>query len=176
MAKHVALLRGVNVGGNHRLPMARVREVLDGAGMGPVRTYIQSGNIVLDGDDDPTATAVRVRELLEAAAGFPVPTVVVPAQEFLGMLADCPFVPEVPKLVHVVVLPEPLDDVRRERLLALAAADDSSSDLALGGRAVYLSHPDGLSKSPLANQAMGILRDGTARNLASMAALAGMLA
>lgn len=176
MSHHVVLLRGINVGGRHSLAMAEVREALGGAGFTDIATYIQSGNIVLGSRLEASRVADRVQGVLEELAGFPVPTVVLGAPEFREVLAGCPFRPAEPKLAHVVVLPRDLDDERRERLLALAAADDSSSELAVGSRVVYLSHPDGLSRSVLATRAMALLKDATARNLATMAALEAMVA
>jgi uncharacterized protein (DUF1697 family) len=47
MPRLVALLRGINVGGHKKVPMAQLREVLEGAGFADVKTYVQSGNVVL---------------------------------------------------------------------------------------------------------------------------------
>lgn len=61
LATHVALIRGINVGGNNIVPMARLREVLDAQGLGPTRTYIQSGNVLVTAADktaDEVADAV----------------------------------------------------------------------------------------------------------------------
>ena len=46
---YVALLRGINVGGKHKLPMKDLVEVFAAAECGDVRTYIQSGNVVFTG-------------------------------------------------------------------------------------------------------------------------------
>src|SRR5438067_1455468 len=48
MAKWIALLRGINVGGHNKLPMAALREVCAGLGWEGVRTFIQSGNVVFE--------------------------------------------------------------------------------------------------------------------------------
>ena len=51
MTTWIALLRGVNVGGHNKLPMAQLRAGLDEAGLSNPRTYIQSGNVIVDCDD-----------------------------------------------------------------------------------------------------------------------------
>lgn len=45
-SSHIALLRGINVGGKNKLPMAQLVQLFEAAGAQGVRTYIQSGNVV----------------------------------------------------------------------------------------------------------------------------------
>ena len=73
---HVALIRGINVGGKNPVPMARLRDVLAACGFEGVRTYIQSGNVVLRAAG---STEAQVTAAIEEAlrADFDVETVVV---------------------------------------------------------------------------------------------------
>jgi uncharacterized protein (DUF1697 family) len=61
---YVALLRGINVGGNNKIPMAQLKTVFERAGMQAVKTYINSGNVVFAHD---TLEASTLAQLLEAA-------------------------------------------------------------------------------------------------------------
>lgn len=176
MDTHVVLLRGINVGGRHKLPMAPVREHLTAAGFGDVATHLQSGNVVLRSPDGPTDVAHRVSALLTEVAGFPVPAIALPGDELVRLLDQCPFQPTEPRLAHVVVLPSPVDDALRSRLEDLRGKDTTDDDLAVGQREVYLSHPGGLAGSVLARRATAQLPDGTARNLATLGALARLVA
>jgi uncharacterized protein (DUF1697 family) len=74
-ATHVALIRGINVGGKHPVPMARLRSCLDERGFGDVRTYIQSGNVLLESGEDDATVAQAVERALKDE--FSVATVVV---------------------------------------------------------------------------------------------------
>lgn len=100
MPAYVAFLRAVNVGGR-TAPMATVQKVLREAGFGDVMTYIQTGNIRLTTPTrTPSSVAARVRELLSAALGFDVPTIVRRAEEL-------------PPLVDAIGgLPDPFPDGR----------------------------------------------------------------
>jgi len=60
----VALLRGVNVGGNRKLPMQELRETLSDAGYVDVRTHLQSGNVLLESRAKPERVARELEELL----------------------------------------------------------------------------------------------------------------
>ncbi len=61
----IVLLRGINVGGHRKVPMAELRDGLEAAGFESVQTYIQSGNVIVDGgSSDRAEIEARVREVL----------------------------------------------------------------------------------------------------------------
>lgn len=66
MTAHVVLLRGVNVGGKNKVPMARLRQCLEEAGFTSVSTYIASGNVILDSGDAPAVVRARIDRALHA--------------------------------------------------------------------------------------------------------------
>lgn len=86
--KYVVLLRGVNVGGNRRVEMARFRGVLVRLGMENVRTYINSGNAV--GDFDGSLSSGIVQVALEHEFGFAVPTLVVTGDDIIRIAQAIP--------------------------------------------------------------------------------------
>ena len=71
----VALLRGVNLGPRNKVPMAELRQALETAGYGSVRTYIASGNVLLDGPAGRAALASQLERLV--ADTFGVSTTVI---------------------------------------------------------------------------------------------------
>lgn len=75
MMKYVALLRGINVGGNHRVPKDEFRHVLEGLGFRDVVIYINSGNAVFTSDN--AVQSGKVRAALEKHFGFDIPTLVI---------------------------------------------------------------------------------------------------
>lgn len=87
--RYVVLLRGVNVGGNHRVPKAELKTVLEELGFRDVTVYINSGNAVFSSDDEPDASVVQ--QALEAHFGFPIPTLVLSGkkiQKIASMIPD----------------------------------------------------------------------------------------
>lgn len=62
--KYVALLRGVNVGGKNKVPMGELRSLLTKAGFNKVRTYIASGNVLLESNKSATTVARQMETLL----------------------------------------------------------------------------------------------------------------
>ena len=77
MATHIALLRGINVGGNNKVPMAELREVVASLGHTGVSTYIQSGNVLFTSPDTRQAGLTqRIEEMLAATFGYQATVVV----------------------------------------------------------------------------------------------------
>lgn len=90
-ATHVALIRGINVGGKNIVPMAALRTALEAAGFEGVRTYIQSGNVLLRAPRrSESAVAADVEKVLESEFGVTTVVVVVAASALRKALADAP--------------------------------------------------------------------------------------
>jgi uncharacterized protein (DUF1697 family) len=187
MPTHVALLRGINVGGpSRRVAMAELRGVVESLGHTEVATYIQSGNVVFTSSEaDPAVLSAALEAAIADRLSVRSPVVVLNRSEFAQVVADNPYPDEPdPKKVHVVfraVAPGP------DEIAAVAAAEQragakGSRDAAtVLGRAVYLHLPDGMGRSELAAQ-LGKLPTkgvadggGTARNWATVLKLQAML-
>src|SRR6187402_1632389 len=91
MTAYVALLRAVNVGGTGKLAMADLKAMCEAAGLGQVRTYIASGNVVFTSDQPEAAVRAAIEAPLAAYAGKPVGVLVRSAAEMAQVLADNPF-------------------------------------------------------------------------------------
>src|SRR5512135_1287111 len=106
MASHVALLRGINVGGRNKVPMAELREVVASLGHVGVATYIQSGNVLFSTEDTETVElAAALETAIEERFGIKAPVIVLSRDELARVLDDNPYAGEPnPRLVHVVFL------------------------------------------------------------------------
>ena len=112
MATHVALLRGINLGGKNKVAMADLRALVAELGHTDVSTYIQSGNVLFTAPEADADCAVMARVMTEAIAaklGVTSPVVVVtPGGARRRSIAANPFPDEPdPRRVHAVVLSEP---------------------------------------------------------------------
>lgn len=88
---HVALLRGINVGGKHKVPMARLRTLCAELGLGQVETYINSGNVVFeDEDEDEAALAARLEAAIEQEFGFAARALVRTGADVVAIAAAIP--------------------------------------------------------------------------------------
>ncbi|MFD0251848.1 DUF1697 domain-containing protein [Streptomyces sp. NPDC127113] len=147
---YAALLRGVNVGGARKLPMADLRALLTDLGHDAVRTYLQSGQAVFaaaHGDEE--SLAAELAGAIEKRFGFAV-DVIVRDHAYLKAVAEaCPFpAAELEaKQVHVTYFSAPVD---AERFAPVDGPAFLPEEFRLGDRALYLYAPDGLGRSKLA--------------------------
>lgn len=177
MPRHVVLLRGVNVGGANRVPMADLRALLEGLGYADVATYVQSGNAVLTADAAPRTVASTVRAAIAAQMGLDVGVAVRTAEEMAAIVAADVLgeAADDPARRLVVFLPGPPDAAA---VAAVAARDHGDERLAAAGRELYAWCPGGIGRSPLlrAVGVAGLDREGTARNWRTVTRLAEMAA
>jgi len=90
MARHVALLRGINVGGKRKVPMADLRDAFETLGYGDVQSYIQSGNVLFSGTGGRSALEDTIEQALETRFGFPVVVVVRTHRQLQNVVAKAP--------------------------------------------------------------------------------------
>jgi uncharacterized protein (DUF1697 family) len=182
MPTHVALLRGINVGGRNRVAMAALREVVEGLGHTEVATYIQSGNVVFTSEEaDPARIAGSLERAIGDRLGVRPRVVVLSREDLARVVADNPFPDEPnPKLVHAVFRNGPLSP---EELAAVDAAQERARELGsrdearVVGTTLYLHTPDGFGRSELAAQLTKAGSAGTAataRNWATVRKLLDM--
>lgn len=152
--RFVALLRGVNVGGHNRLPMAELRAALGSAGFDDVRTYIQSGNVVFDRSDVPDRTAEatlasEIGAVLDDEFGWSVPVLVRPFADIVRVAGAHPDlggdVP--PKWLHTLLLDRvPSDSDMSEGPDPERYAPDR---WVVDGREIHATYPEGSGRSKL---------------------------
>lgn len=88
----IAFLRGINVGGHHKLPMAELKKELEGLGLKNVKTLLNSGNVIFNSEsDDVEKMEKKISEHLEKTFGFPVPVIITTAEVIRKMHEVAPF-------------------------------------------------------------------------------------
>ena len=92
--EYVALLRGINVGGNNKVVMSELREQVAGVGYTNVRTYINSGNLLFEAEAEAEApredVAQTVEDVLARRYDFPIRLALLTAQDYLEELHNLP--------------------------------------------------------------------------------------
>ena len=119
--KYVALLRGINVGGNNMIKMEKLRETVTELGFDNVKTYINSGNIIFEtAKTDDKKLAAKIHDAILADFGFNISTMVRPIAEIDELVADNPFEGQFDddKDLHAFFLNEPLTVEQAASLVA----------------------------------------------------------
>lgn len=148
MATSIVFLRGINLGKARRVQMAALRELLADGGHENVRTFLQSGNVILEGRSTGAKLERELERQLAAGLGFPVDVFVRTRAELAAVVARNPLasVAKDPTKYLVTFLREKLEPAVARRLQAL---DIGPEQLVVGGRELYTWHPGGLARTEL---------------------------
>lgn len=146
---YAALLRGINVGGHRKVPMAELRQLLTELGYGGVRTHLQSGNAVFTAPAaPPERVAAELGEAIAGRFGFAVDTLVLTGPELRATAERCPFPAERldPAKLAVVFLDRPPAGHPAAAVDPEVWAPD---ELRLGERELFAHFPGGMGRSKL---------------------------
>lgn len=175
MPRWLILLRGVNVGGKGKLPMADLRAALPGIGARNVVSYIQSGNLVFEHDESDAPTLARmVTELIQTRFGFAPPAQALTPADLNTVLSALPDPGDIPpNQVYVYLSHSALPPDLRDRLAPYCTADET---LHLQPHALTVLAPNGIGRSKLAAPIERHMPpDTTARNLNTLRKLQTLL-
>jgi uncharacterized protein (DUF1697 family) len=150
VAKLVALLRGVNVGGKAKVPMPELRSLVSELGLEDVTTYIQSGNVVFRTGASANDVAGRIERAIAAGFGLDVTVIVRTPAQLRAVAKGNPFLADEsdPLKLHVVFLRERPPAGAGSRLDPERSPPDRFH---LRGRELYLHLPNGAGRSKLTN-------------------------
>jgi uncharacterized protein (DUF1697 family) len=175
MTRYIALLRGINVGGNKKVSMADLRALLSTMGFEDVQTLLQSGNAVFSGPKKSSAALERELEAaLEKALKMSVDFHVRTADEWRKVIDANPFTAAArndPSRFVVTCYKTPLDPAK---VKAAQAAITGPEQLRADGRHLYMTFPDGQGNSKAAIVVGRMLGPGTARNWNTVLKLAAI--
>lgn len=147
MTTYVAFLRGVNLGPQRKVSMARLAELARELGYDEVWTWVNSGNLVLRTPEAPADVEAALAAALERELGLRVDVTVRSAEELVALLGRNPFPDAPPQEVTVSFLLAPAPDGAVDRLAAVATG---AEPFVVAGREVWVRFGDGQARSRLA--------------------------
>ena len=172
MPTWVALLRAVNLGSHHKVSMPVLREALAGAGFTNVRTYVQSGNVVLDSPlRSPAKVGAEIGRVVQERFGVDTPVVMRTGAQLRAVLDWNPFPdaaaerPQLTNVVHLAAAPAPA------AVEAVLTADVAPDAVAVRGLEMVVAHAVTSQNRRTAAALKKIGVDGTTRNWRTLTAL-----
>ena len=168
MTAYVALIRAVNVSGTGKLLKEELAAMGEACGFANVRTFINSGNLLFTSDCGEADAKARMEQCVARHLGKPVPVFVRSAREMAEAVERDPFTDDKPsrRYAHFI------DESPTQAMLD-EARDVAGERMALGPRLLYVSYGEGIGRTRLKLPAV---KQGTARNMNSVAKMANLLA
>lgn len=161
----VALLKGINVGGNNILPMAELKVLCEEAGFKKVRTYIQSGNVLFESKLAEEKAVAKLQKALKSKLPNPVSVMIRTIEELETIISNNPFPSANPSQVGVLFLEQKIDKSIEEEF-----SKKETEEIVAGKREIYIHYPNGMGKSKLKFPKSA--KDGTVRNINTVKKLA----
>ena len=150
MKTYVALFRGINVGGRNSLPMKELVSILETLGCQNIKTYIQSGNVVLQHEEkDTTLLASKIGAEVKKSRGFKPYVLLLESKEMEKAIAGNPF-PEAESESNTLHLGFLASMPTKPDLKKLENLKKDSERFLLKGTVFYLHAPEGIGRSKLA--------------------------
>ncbi|MCI5081950.1 MAG: DUF1697 domain-containing protein [Saprospiraceae bacterium] len=148
---YIALLRGINVSGQKKIKMADLREALSQLSFSNIRTYIQSGNILFDSEEENIRELeTQIHDKIQAAFGFDVPVLVIRPELLHRIMKENPFLDqgkETNKLYVTFLAEKPETD----QIKLLESVDYSPEEFILEDSFLYFYFPNGYGRTKLNN-------------------------
>ncbi|MGI8929020.1 MAG: DUF1697 domain-containing protein, partial [Candidatus Limnocylindrales bacterium] len=123
------------LGARNRVPMARLRELCEASGATNARTYIASGNVVLDSQHPAQAVATELERAIKSEFGISIAVVVLTASDFAAVVTRNPFSNAAPNTLYVAFAAKPIG---KSAAADLEALDFAQEKLAVHGRQIYM--------------------------------------
>nr|WP_321353010.1 DUF1697 domain-containing protein [uncultured Methanoregula sp.] len=167
MKKYIAFLRGINVGGNTRLPMAKLTSLCTGIGFKNVRTCIQSGNVIFESELTEEILIKKLEQALLASEQKHIPVIIRSEKELESVISCNPFPDAEPAQVGIMFFVNPVPDN-----LLTGVPVPGPEEVKIHGREIYIHYPNGMGRSKLKLPTMD--QEGTVRNINTVTRLAGL--
>jgi uncharacterized protein (DUF1697 family) len=151
MATFIALLRGINVGGHKKVPMAELRTLCESLGFTDIKTYIQSGNVIFTAADTESALETKLEQAIAKQFGFSVDTLVRAAKNWPAITKHNPFAAACAKEPHLVMMALSKRPANKDAVNALRERAKNGELIEATADAIWFHYPEGVARSKLSS-------------------------
>lgn len=148
MKTYIILLRGINVSGKNKIPMADLRALLNDLNFKNIQTYIQSGNIILESDESKSTVCKKIKDAILQRFDYDVPVIARTISEWKKAIDSYPFSVENEKIVAFAFL----NEVPKETTIEIKKIGEDKYKI--DDDVVFLYCPSGFGKTKLTNNSI----------------------
>ncbi len=147
MTTHLALLRGINVSGHNMMKMEALKTMLVNMGFQNVRTYLQSGNIFVDSEEEATKVGFMIKQEIFKVFGHEVPTIVISKKDLESCFENNPYFKEKDtKKLYVAFVSTAL---KKENINDLKISQFKPDEASIDGNRIFIKYDVGAGKTRL---------------------------
>jgi uncharacterized protein (DUF1697 family) len=164
MTIYIALLRGINVSGHNKIKMADLKSTLAAMGLGRVQTYIQSGNVLFESQDQDEPLRQRIEQEIKTVFGLAITVILRTDEELERIIRNCPYDPDSlleGQSIHLTSLSEPPS---QKALDILSDNQTEIDEYHIDGQEMYFLFRQSILDSKLAKSLQKLGNTGTSRN------------
>jgi uncharacterized protein (DUF1697 family) len=150
MKTHLALLRGINVSGHNMIKMEALKTTLEAVGFQNVKTYIQSGNVFVDTEEEnPAAVGFKIKQEIFKAFGHEVPVVVIGKADLEDCFKNNPFLKEKDADIKKLYVAFISATLRSDSLNDLKMSQVKPDEAHIDANRIYIKYAVGAGKTRL---------------------------
>ncbi|OXA95957.1 hypothetical protein B0A75_17990 [Flavobacterium oncorhynchi] len=147
MTTHLALLRGINVSGHNMMKMDALKMMLENIGFQNIRTYLQSGNVFVDSEEDASKVGFMIKQEIFKVFGHEVPTIVITKEDLELCFKNSPFLKEKDidtKKLYVAFVSTQL---KKENINDLKISQFKPDEASIDGNRIFIKYAVGAGKT-----------------------------
>lgn len=151
MTVYISLLRGINVSGQKRMKMADLRTMYEELGLEKVKSYVQTGNVIFQSNDNPATLVAQIEARIEVVFGFSADVQVYTVNDWRAIINDSPYLNDADKdrkRLLVTLLAEVPDS---QRIQDLGEIDSANDEYHIRDQVIHMYCPEGYGRSKLSN-------------------------
>lgn len=174
MTIYISLLRGINVGGHNKIKMVDLRLLYETMGLEKVQSYIQSGNVLFESDEDAKPLSRRIEQGIKDTFELTVPVIIRTSTELTRIIGNCPYRVDELSVGESIQLSLLAELPSQEGLNHLHKYQSDVDEYQIAGKEIYLHFRQSIRNSKLAVQLQKLGVPSTVRNWKTINKLATM--
>ena len=150
MTKYLALLRGINVSGHNMIKMDALKKMLDSMGFQNVETYIQSGNVFLESEEENAASiGFKIKQEISKVFGYDVPVIMISKSNLELCFKNNPFLKEKDCDIKKLYVAYISKELTAEAINDLKISNIKPDEAAIDSNRIYIKYAIGAGKTNL---------------------------
>ena len=150
MTTHLALLRGINVSGHNMMKMEALKTMLENIGFTNVRTYLQSGNVFVDSEEESASkVGFMIKQEIFKVFGHEVPTIVITKEDLELCFKNSPYLKEKDIDTKKLYVAFASTELKKENLNDLKISQFKPDEASIDGNRIFIKYAVGAGKTRL---------------------------